>query len=230
VSWTASGGTTSLTFTISNPNTTVALTGVAFSDTLPAGLVVATPNGLSNSCGGTVTATSGTSTISLSGGTIAAGGSCTLTVNVTGTATGTLSNCVTVTSTNGGTGNTSCTTLTVAFPALIAKNFAVAAIGVGYPVNLKFTLTFALTGVSFTDVLPGGMVVTSPTSFSACGGTVFASGPVIFFFGGTLSAGSSCSFSVYVTGTSFGYKLNVTSPITAANAPPGNQAYAQILI
>jgi uncharacterized repeat protein (TIGR01451 family) len=231
----APGGTTSLTLTITNPNTFAALTGVSFTDTLPAGLVVATPNGLSNTCGGTVTATSGTSTISLSGGTIAAGGSCTITVNVTGTATGAVTNCVTVSSTNGGTGNTSCTLITVAFPPQIAKNFAVAAIGVGYPVNLKFTITnpnsnVNLTGVGFTDVLPGGMMVTSPTTFSACGGTVFESFGAIFFFGGTLSAGSSCSFSVYVTGLSFGLKLNVTSPITAANAPPGNQAYAQIWI
>src|SRR5262249_60832742 len=37
---------TSLTFTINNPNTTLGLTGIAFTDSLPAGLKVATPNGL----------------------------------------------------------------------------------------------------------------------------------------------------------------------------------------
>ena len=64
-------GSTSLSFTIQNPNTTVALTGVGFSDTLPAGLVVSTPNGLTGTCGGgTITATQGTNVISLTGGTI----------------------------------------------------------------------------------------------------------------------------------------------------------------
>jgi uncharacterized repeat protein (TIGR01451 family) len=53
-------GTTTLTFTFTNPAAnTVALTGLALSDDLPGGMVVANPNGLSNTCGGTVTAVPG---------------------------------------------------------------------------------------------------------------------------------------------------------------------------
>ncbi|HEX8917897.1 MAG TPA: hypothetical protein VF898_05315, partial [Chloroflexota bacterium] len=52
-------GTTSLTFSILNPNS-IALNGVQFSDSLPSGLVVATPNGISGTCGGgTITAAGG---------------------------------------------------------------------------------------------------------------------------------------------------------------------------
>src|SRR3954452_21309364 len=48
------GGSTPLGFALTNSNPMTALTGVAFTDTLPAGLVVATPNGLSSTCAGTV--------------------------------------------------------------------------------------------------------------------------------------------------------------------------------
>ena len=44
------GGSTSLTFTLHNFSGTTQ-TAIAFTDTLPSGLAVATPNGLTNSCG-----------------------------------------------------------------------------------------------------------------------------------------------------------------------------------
>ena len=65
-------GTTSLTFNISNPNTNVTQTGLAFTDSLPSGLVVSNTPNLTNTCGGTATATGGSGSVSLSGGTLAA--------------------------------------------------------------------------------------------------------------------------------------------------------------
>lgn len=82
------GNTTSLAFSIYNPNLVTTLTGVAFSDTLPSGLIMATPSGLSITCGGTATATAGSSLVSLSGASLAAGAFCTITLNVYGATTG----------------------------------------------------------------------------------------------------------------------------------------------
>jgi len=95
-------GTTTLQFTITNPNATVALTGVGFTDTLPAGLVIATPNGFTTTCNGP--AAVGSNVIVLTNSTLPPGGSCTLSVNVTGTRSGVQTNITSdVTSTNGGT-------------------------------------------------------------------------------------------------------------------------------
>src|SRR5262249_47197182 len=56
------GGTSALTFTITNPNSTVGLTGVAFTDALPAGLTAA--DGMTSQCGGTLTINSNLITLS----------------------------------------------------------------------------------------------------------------------------------------------------------------------
>src|SRR5262249_58651350 len=119
-------GTTSLSFTLSNPNTSTTLTGVAFSDTLPAGLIISTPNGLTGTCGGgTITATQNTNVISLSGASLAVTASCTFSVNVTGTAAGQQNNTTgAVTSTEGGTGGTASASIAVVAPPSTTKVFA----------------------------------------------------------------------------------------------------------
>ena len=107
-----SGEPTSLTFTITNPNPGVALTGVAFTDPLPAGMgVFGVP--ITSACGGTVT-TPGAVNISLAGGTVAAGASCSFSVNVASGSIGLNTNTTNpVTSTNGGTGNTASASIMV---------------------------------------------------------------------------------------------------------------------
>src|SRR5262249_11778301 len=157
-------GTTSLTFTIQNPNTTTTLTGLAFTDSLPAGLVVASTPNLTNTCGGTATAVGGSSSASLSGGTLAASATCTVSVGVQGTTAGVKNNSVQVTSTEGGTGNTSNSSIPVVAPPVIIKAFGAGSIPLNGSTSLNFTIqnnntTTTLTGVAFSDTLPAGLVV-----------------------------------------------------------------------
>jgi arabinogalactan endo-1,4-beta-galactosidase len=115
----ALNGSTTLTFNLSNPNTSLSLSGIGFTDTLPAGQVVATPNGPSGSCGGgTITASAGSDTAALSGATLPPGASCSFELNVSGTASGTQNNTTSaVTSNEAGNGQTASATLIVAGPS-----------------------------------------------------------------------------------------------------------------
>ncbi len=86
--------------------------------------MVATPNGLVKSCGGAVTAGAGSSTISLTGGMLAAAASCTIKFNVQGKTSGLMNNTTGVIgSTEGGVGTTSNTaTLSVTPPLIVSTD------------------------------------------------------------------------------------------------------------
>ncbi|MFM8425687.1 MAG: beta strand repeat-containing protein, partial [Chloroflexota bacterium] len=79
----AVGGTSVLTITLTNPNQNTQLTNLAFTDSYPTNLVNTSSPAATTNCGGTVTAASGGGSVSLSGGTLDAGKSCSVTVNVT---------------------------------------------------------------------------------------------------------------------------------------------------
>jgi uncharacterized repeat protein (TIGR01451 family) len=180
----AIGQTSILTFTITNPSGS-AITAVAFTDTFPANLFVQTPNNLTGSCGaGTITATPASSAVSLSGGTIPAGGSCTFSVNVlvqhqgVDTATG-YTNTTGNVSASSGTGGTATDTLTAGGNSFsIAIAFSPNTISQGSNSTLVFELTqanFAIPGgsvdIEFTDTLPAGLVVATPNGLDngTCG-------------------------------------------------------------
>lgn len=82
-------GSTSLSFTINNLSG-APTSGINFTDPLPAGLVVATPNGLAGLCGpgSTVTAVQGSGSVALAAGNLPTGASCSFSVNVTATSLG----------------------------------------------------------------------------------------------------------------------------------------------
>ena len=241
----APNGAATVTFTIQNPNSTSSLSGVGFTDSLPANLVVATPNGLSTTCGGTATATAGSGSISLTGGSLAGNGSCTVTAHVTSSATGTYANTTgPVSSTESGTGATSNTaTLAVANPPTITKLFSANTVPAGGKTRLSLTINnpnsnstppstdMTLTGVSFSDSLPSGMTVASPANASSdCGGTLTATpgSSTITFSGGMIApapppdfAGGNCNIAVDVVVNGSGTFNNTTGPVSSNESGPG---------
>ncbi|WP_020076712.1 DUF11 domain-containing protein [Cryocola sp. 340MFSha3.1] len=86
------GGTSTLTFTVTNTSELASKAGWGFTDTLPAGLTLA--NGtVGGTCNATTTAVAGGTSVAVTNGTLAAGqASCTITVQVTSPVAGSFTN------------------------------------------------------------------------------------------------------------------------------------------
>lgn len=239
------GSTSTLTFAVSNPSATSGLSNVFFNDTFPAGLVLTATGTQTASCSagsvfGGVAATAGGNTIALLSTVLPAGGSCTFTVTVQGTALGLLTNSATVVDGTAGTGNTASAGLMVTsgLPPVLTKAFSAASVNLNATTNLTFNLAnpnaaVALNGVSFSDTLPSGLLVaTTGTSATNCGAPVNATAGsnLIAISGVTLAASTSCSVTVSVAGVLAGQQNNTTSPITSANGGTGLPASAGIFV
>jgi LPXTG-site transpeptidase (sortase) family protein len=87
------GNSTRLRITLNAPADT-AISNLSVTDNLPTNMVISNIPPASTTCGGTLTATTGASSISLSGGSITQGGSCRIDVYVTSTVSGTYTNTV----------------------------------------------------------------------------------------------------------------------------------------
>jgi len=244
----AVGGTSTLTFTLTNSNS-VALSGVKFTDALPSGLQVAGTPAAGTTCAGSPTwaPAPGATTLAFgqtAGATVpakvgAVNGSCTVTVNVTATTAGPHTNVSGfVSSTEGGTNSgasgSAVASLTAVLPPTIAKAFAPDPILVGGTSLLTITLgnpnpNDALAGVAFADTYPTGLVNVSPLSpavTNSCGGTLTASagGGGIALAGGSLAAGGTCTVTVTVTAPAAGSYANLTGAVSANVAGTGNIA------
>jgi len=83
------GSVSQLTLTIKKVGIGIGLTGLGVTDTLTGGLTIASSPAPTTTCGGTLTATSGTTSVQLSGGTMPVGvTSCTIVVSISAPSTG----------------------------------------------------------------------------------------------------------------------------------------------
>jgi hypothetical protein len=232
-------GSTTLTFILANPNSGTTLDGINFTDSLPVGLVISTPNGLGGTCSGSITATAGSRYLSLWDVTLLHNASCTLIVNVKGTLLGTKDNTTSLVYWDDpSSGDPATATLLVLRPPTISKAFGADNILVGASTSLTFTITnlnpsAPLSGVAFTDTLPVGLLIATPSGLaSTCGGTptVTAGSNSASLTAGTLAANASCTFAVNVTAMTSGTKNNITHPVTSTNGGTGNAATAGVTV
>lgn len=209
----------------SNPMTTVTI-----SDTLPDDgpfqqLRIASPANVSNSCGGTVTAVAGQTSVALNNGSLPAlagnvAGTCTVSVDVVGPA-GIYPNTADATAlqtyANGSTATVNDSdnaTLTYTDALSVSKSFSPTQIGPGgtSTVRVRFTNLDAvrpITGIQVLDNLPADMIVASPgNAYTTCNGSPIVNATdgaaSAGLSGATLAPGATCEllFDVTVSGNS----------------------------
>jgi uncharacterized repeat protein (TIGR01451 family) len=229
------GDTVTLRFTIINIHPTDDATGIAFSDDLAAVLpgvpdLTAVLPPAADTCGGTMT---GPTFLNYTGGSVTAGSTCTIEVevqvpaaaadgiypNLTGSLTATQGGVVVV--------NPAFDQLTVNSNLLqLTKEFTDDPVAPGDPVTLEFILTNldaaqAASGIDFSDDLGaalGGMTFDSEL-FNDCGATVAGAGTnMIDVTGASLTAGGTCTIRASLTvpgAAAAGLYTNTTSSVTA---------------
>lgn len=213
-----------LTFTIDNSAETLAADSLAFVDPLPTGLLVASTPNVSNACGGTLSAGAGASSISLSGGSVAAGAQCTISVDVASDTPGTFNNVTGDLTSSLGNSGTASAALEVAEIPVFSKSFTPDAIEAGQTSRLTFIIDNSANSVqadslAFVDPFPAGLQVASPPdAANSCGGTFSAAAgaDTVSLSGGSVAAGAQCTLSVDVIGIDAGSLTNVTGDLTSS--------------
>lgn len=251
------GSVSTLTYTLENANDAQSYTGLAFSNTLPAGVTIATPAGLSTTCtGAVVEALDGGSTLDFSGGSLVSDVSCTVTLSVTSATAGTHTNSTSdlsydgmPQSTPGAAANLTVDTNRPGFH----KSFSPATIAPGQTSRLTFTIDntlndSAIYNLVFSDTLPAGLVVAPiPNATTDCnsslGGSLVATAggntislnapgfgtPLDFF---NVLPGQSCTASVDLIAVSAGKFNNLSGDLTSytSNQVNSGKSTAQLVV
>ncbi|HSL43724.1 MAG TPA: sortase [Anaerolineales bacterium] len=219
------GASSTMSVLLINPGN-VALTGIAFTDTMPSGMILANPLNFNvGSCGGTLSGVSGTSSFSFSGGSLPAGSRCTLTLSVTMTINGNLTNIIpenAVTTLEGASNPDPAEASLTNLPgASVSKYFSSNPITAGsyslLTITIQNTGNVALSGMGLKDTLPGtlpaGLMIANPPApapTNTCGGdlTAVAGTQIIQLTNGSLVASAACSIVVSVISSTPGSYQN----------------------
>ena len=215
------GNVSTLSITINNNDTNTNLTGTSFTDTLPAGVVLANPpfngTGLTN-CGGSASlaATAGGTTIALTNATVTPSQNCVVTVNVTSATQGVYVNTIpagpggpgSIRTDQGVTNNSPANATLNVQPINITKQFGTSSFQAGGTTTLTITVqnptASNYTGVNLSDTLPTTpntnlTYVAGSASTTCVPGSASNTNTTVTLTGGTVPANSTCTITVNVT-------------------------------
>ena len=124
-------------------------------------------------------------------------------------------------------------------PALLAqqaltmsKSFSPATVPVGGTATTTMTVTitnpngFPVSGISFSDTYPAGLVPDQVGAYTCNAGSSVFSGSGWALSNVTLGAGASCNVPMLMHATIAGQITNTTSQVTGTGVPPGGPASA----
>jgi len=237
------GQPSTLSITVNNNDAAVNLTQTSFTDTLPAGVVVANPaNITTTNCGApTVLAPVGGSSVALSGATVTPNLNCVVSVQVVSSTAGSYTNTIpagpnvpgSIVTQQGVTNPNPATAVLNVQPMRLSKAFSPAAIAAGGTSTLTILLENPTgsnyTGVNLTDALPTGLTIVGTPATPQCGGAITSTATSVTLTGGTIPASAtpptpvgSCTITVTVTAPANAPTATLTNTI-----PPNSLVTAQ---
>ncbi len=216
-----------LTYNINNSLSGANHNFLLFNNTLPAGLLISNqPNSITNCTGGlgqaSITGVPGTNSIKLVQGYVAAGSSCSVSIDVIAAASGVYTNQLNDLSTNGSNKSGNATALLNVVNPFLNANFPTSVIP-GSSVVLTYTLSNSsrdnsAENITFTNNLNATLSGLSATTLPAddfCGtGSTITGSSNLTITGANLAIGDSCTFEVTVlipANAAIGSYINTTS-------------------
>lgn len=119
-------------------------------------------------------------------------------------------------------------------PLTMSKSFTPSDVSVGGSATTTMTVTitnpngFSVSGISFSDTYPAGLVPDQVGTFTCNAGSAVFSGSGWALSNVTLGAGASCSVPVSMHATIAGPITNTTSQVTGTGVPPGGPVSATL--
>ena len=227
---TVSGGSTSLLSVQLTNSSAINYVGVNFTDNMPSGMIVASPLDATTTCvSGIITAIPGAGSFNLSGASMPANTSCTVSVRVTSSSAGNLTNIIPVGGVRSfqGAVNTQPAeaTLTNLAGLGLGKSFSPSTVNPGDTTRLTITIINSrpvdLANLAITDTLPAGLTIAStPNTTTNCpNGLVTTTANSVTLTGATVNNSTTCSFSVDVLVGAVGTYTNIIPANSISSNP-----------